>query len=62
MTETQAVQVPTRRNTELALLIFAVVIVVAAEGAVEGARDGKVGSHLAVYGAVPLIAGLSRTS
>jgi cell division protein FtsW (lipid II flippase) len=51
-------EVATRRNTELALVIFAVIIVVAAEGAVEGARNGKVGSHLAVYGAVPLAAGL----
>jgi cell division protein FtsW (lipid II flippase) len=58
MTDTE-VQVPTRRNTELALLLFAVVIVVAAEGAVEGARNGRVGDQLALYGAVPLIAGLA---
>jgi len=51
-------EVATRRNTELALLIFAVVIVVAAEGAVEGARNGRVSSHLVLYGSVPLAAGL----
>ena len=58
MTETTEALVPTRRNTELALLIFAVIIVAAAEGAVEGARDGRVSSHLAAYVAVPLILGL----
>ena len=58
MTDTE-VQVPTRRNTELALMLFAVVIVVAAEGAVEGARNGRVSDQLALYGAVPLIAGLA---
>jgi cell division protein FtsW (lipid II flippase) len=51
-------EAPTRRNTELALLVFAVVIVVAAEGAVEGARSGHVSDRLAVYGSVPLIAGV----
>lgn len=48
----------TRRNTELLLLIFAVVIAVAAEGVVEATRTGKLTGHLAVYGAVPLLAGL----
>jgi cell division protein FtsW (lipid II flippase) len=52
------VVVSTRRSTELLLLIFAVVIVLAAEGVVEGTRTGHVTGHLAVYGAVPLVAGL----
>ena len=48
---------PTRRNTELMLLVFAVVVVVLAEGAVEGARDGRLSYRLVGYGAVPLLAG-----
>jgi cell division protein FtsW (lipid II flippase) len=51
-------RVPTRRNTELALLVFAVFIVVCAEAAVEAARDGKLSSHLLTYATVPLVAGL----
>jgi cell division protein FtsW (lipid II flippase) len=57
MTE-QRPTAPTRRNTELLLLVFAVVIVVAAEGVVEATRTGKLTGRLAVYGAVPLLAGL----
>ncbi len=56
---TDVIEVPTRRNTELLLLIFAVVVVVAAEGAVEGARNGHISDRLALYGAVPLVAGVA---
>jgi cell division protein FtsW (lipid II flippase) len=51
-------QIPTRRNTELLLLVFAVVIVVVAEAAVESARDGHVTGKLATYAAVPIVVGL----
>lgn len=53
-----ALRIPTRRNTELVLLIFSVLIVVAAEAAVEAARDGKLSSRLVTYAAVPLVAGV----
>jgi cell division protein FtsW (lipid II flippase) len=53
-----AVSVPTRRNTELVLLIFAVLVVVAAEGAVEGTRNGNISHRLIIYGSVPLGAGI----
>ena len=60
MTATAAAptRVPTRRGSELALLVFAVLIVVLAEAVVEGTRDGRVGAHLVAYGAVPLVAGV----
>ena len=51
-------RIPTRRGTELALLVAAVFIVVAAEAAVEAARQGRLSSHLITYAAVPLVAGL----
>jgi cell division protein FtsW (lipid II flippase) len=51
-------RIPTRRNTELVMLIFAVLVVVGAEAAVEAARDGHFSSKLATYAAVPLVAGL----
>lgn len=51
-------RVPTRRLTELVLLVFAVLIVVGAEAAVEAARDGRFSSRLATYAAVPLIVGV----
>ena len=51
-------RLPTRRNTELVLLVFAVLVVVAAEAAVEAARDGHVSSRLVTYAAVPLVVGL----
>jgi cell division protein FtsW (lipid II flippase) len=51
-------RVPTRRGTELVMLVFAVLIVVAAEGAVEAARDGHLSSRLATYAAVPIGVGL----
>ena len=51
-------RVPTQRGAELVLLVFAVLIVVLAEGVVEGTRDGRLGAHLLAYGAVPLIAGV----
>ena len=50
--------IPTRRNAELVLLGFAVLIVVAAEAAVEATRDGHLSSHLVTYAAVPLVIGL----
>lgn len=53
-----ALRLPTRRNTELFLLAFAVLLVVAAEAAVEATRDGHVSSRLGTYAAVPLIVGL----
>jgi cell division protein FtsW (lipid II flippase) len=53
-----ALRVPTRRGSELVMLVFAVVVVVAAEGAVEAARNGQVSSRLITYGAVPLVVGL----
>jgi cell division protein FtsW (lipid II flippase) len=53
-----AARVPNRRNAELLLLIFAVLIVVAAEAAVEAARDGRFSSHLGTYAAVPIAVGL----
>lgn len=53
-----ALRLPTRRNTELFLLAFAVLLVVAAEAAVEATRDGRVSSRLVTYAAVPLIVGL----
>ncbi len=52
-------RIPTRRNLELLLLAFAVLIVVGAEGAVEAAHDGHLSSHLVTYAAVPLAAGLA---
>ena len=51
-------QMPTRRTTELVLLVFAVLIVVAAEAAVEAARDGHFSSRLATYAAVPIVVGV----
>jgi len=51
-------RVPTRRNAELVLLGFAVLIVVAAEAAVEATRDGRISSRLITYAAVPLVIGL----
>jgi cell division protein FtsW (lipid II flippase) len=49
---------PTRRNAELVLLVFAVAVVVAAEAAVEAARDGHFSSRLITYAAVPIGIGL----
>jgi cell division protein FtsW (lipid II flippase) len=51
-------RIPTRRTTELVLLVFAVLIVVAAEAAVEAARDGHFSSRLATYAAVPIVVGV----
>ncbi len=58
MTLNPQLRIPTRRTTELVLLVFAVLIVVFAEGAVEAARDGRLSSRLITYAAVPLIAGV----
>jgi cell division protein FtsW (lipid II flippase) len=53
-----ALRVPTRRTTELVMLVFAVLIVVAAEAAVEAAWDGRFSSRLATYAAVPIALGV----
>lgn len=53
-----ALRIPTRRNAELVLLAFAVLITVAAEAAVEATRDGRISSRLITYAAVPLAIGL----
>jgi cell division protein FtsW (lipid II flippase) len=58
MTVPALLRVPTRRNAELVLLAFAVLLVAAAEAAVEAARDGSLSSHLVAYAAVPFGAGL----
>jgi cell division protein FtsW (lipid II flippase) len=50
----KALRYPTRRNAELLLLVFAVAVVVAAEAAVEAARDGHFSSRLITYAAVPI--------
>ncbi|MGI8880103.1 MAG: FtsW/RodA/SpoVE family cell cycle protein [Jatrophihabitans sp.] len=51
---------PTRtgRRAELFLLVGAVVIITAAEAIVESARDGKISSHVLVYGGVALLLAL----
>jgi cell division protein FtsW (lipid II flippase) len=54
----RSLQTPTRRTTELVLLVGAVLIVVAAEAAVEAARDGHFSSRLLTYAAVPIIVGI----
>ena len=51
-------RIPTRRNAELVLLVFAVLIVVAAEAVVEATRDGHLSSRLVTYAAVPIVVGL----
>ncbi|MDT4916042.1 MAG: hypothetical protein QOH89_742 [Pseudonocardiales bacterium] len=53
-----ALRISTRRTTELVMLIFAVLIVVAAEAAVEAARDGRLSSRLVTYAAVPIGVGI----
>jgi cell division protein FtsW (lipid II flippase) len=56
--DSAALRIPTRRNAELLLLGFAVLITVAAEAAVEATRDGRISSRLLTYAAVPLVIGL----
>ncbi|MCL2781069.1 MAG: FtsW/RodA/SpoVE family cell cycle protein, partial [Actinomycetia bacterium] len=52
-------RVPTRRAAELWLLLFAVVVVFAAEAIVESAQGGRLDWHLLAYGAgVPAVAGI----
>ncbi|MGI8762086.1 MAG: FtsW/RodA/SpoVE family cell cycle protein [Jatrophihabitantaceae bacterium] len=51
-------RIPTRRNTELLLLIFAVLIVVAAEAVVEATQSGHLSSRLITYAAVPIVVGV----
>jgi cell division protein FtsW (lipid II flippase) len=58
MTALTALRIPTRRNVELVLLAFSVLIVIAAEAAVEATRDARISSHLVTYAAVPLVVGL----
>jgi cell division protein FtsW (lipid II flippase) len=50
--------VRTRRNAELLLVLFAVLIVVAAESIVELTGANRIGGHVASYGAVALGVGL----
>jgi cell division protein FtsW (lipid II flippase) len=57
-TGSRALRVPTRRNAELLMLIFAVFIVIAAEAAVEAAQTGKLSSRLITYAAVPIVIGV----
>ena len=59
MTATMAqLRIPTRRNAELLMLLFSVLIVVCAEAAVEAAHDGHLSTNLATYAAVPIAIGL----
>jgi cell division protein FtsW (lipid II flippase) len=51
-------RIPTRRNIELLLLVFAVLMVVAAEADVEATRDGHLSARLITYAAVPIVVGL----
>jgi cell division protein FtsW (lipid II flippase) len=51
-------RIPTRRNAELVLLVFAVLLVVAAEAIVEATRDGHLSSRLVTYAAVPIVIGV----
>ena len=59
MSAVDQLRVPTRRNAEIVMLAFAVLIVVAAEAAVEATRDAHLhASRLLTYMAVPLVIGL----
>ena len=58
MTAAAPVKVPTRRNTELVMLLFAVALVVTSEGIVEATRYGQISTRIISYGAVPLALGL----
>ena len=51
-------RIPTRRPIELMMLVFAVLIVVAAEASVEAAHDGHLSSRLITYAAVPIVVGV----
>jgi cell division protein FtsW (lipid II flippase) len=53
-----ALRIPNRRNAELFLLVFAVLIVVAAEAAVESAQYGRFSGRLITYAAVPIGVGI----
>jgi cell division protein FtsW (lipid II flippase) len=53
-----ASRIPTRRNAELVLLLFAVLIVVVAEAAVEATQTGRLSTHLITYASVPVAIGL----
>jgi cell division protein FtsW (lipid II flippase) len=58
MTIAAQLRIPTRRNAELLMLFFAVLIVTAAEIAVEGSEHGRLSANLAAYAAVPIAIGL----
>jgi cell division protein FtsW (lipid II flippase) len=58
MTIPAQLRVPTRRNAELFLLIFAVAVVIAAEAAVEATIYGHLDHRLITYAAVPIAVGL----
>lgn len=49
-----AAKLRTGRRAELALLVAAVAIVTVAEGIVEATRDGKISSHVLIYGGAAL--------
>jgi cell division protein FtsW (lipid II flippase) len=51
-------KVRTGRRAELVLLVAAVLIVTAAEAIVEATRDGKISSHVLIYGGVALAVAL----
>ena len=51
-------RIRTGRFSELVLLVAAVVVVTAAEAIVEATRDGRIGSHVLVYGGVALLVAL----
>jgi cell division protein FtsW (lipid II flippase) len=51
-------RIPTRRTTELVMLVFAVLVVVAAEAAVEASRDAHFSTRLITYAAVPIVVGV----
>jgi cell division protein FtsW (lipid II flippase) len=54
----QPVPFPTRRGSELALILAAAVVVACAEAVVEVTRDNKVSNHVATYAGVALGVGL----
>jgi cell division protein FtsW (lipid II flippase) len=58
MTVPEALRLPTRRNAELFMLGFAVLLVIAAEAAVEQTRNGHVSTRLITYALVPAVVGL----
>jgi cell division protein FtsW (lipid II flippase) len=58
MSRAAQLRLPTRRNVELLMLVFAVLLVAAAEATVEATRDGHLSTRLVPYAAVPVVIGL----